>query len=44
MCIGAWSLLGYVKTADIKKDVNVPEDDSEECDDDVAEGWDAIIF
>jgi hypothetical protein len=45
MCVGAWSLRGYVHDNDIKsaissKDSEIPLDGKEE---DLPEDWDAII-
>jgi len=42
MCVGAWSLLGYVKDRDIKAATTLPEIDGEE--DALAEDWDTIEF
>ena len=41
LCVGTWSLLGYVKLADIKPVTKLPEE-GKELDNDVAEGWDSI--
>ena len=38
LCIGAWSLLGYVKTSDIKGALSLHEEKGGEGDDDVEEG------
>jgi hypothetical protein len=41
MCVGAWSLLGYVKTSDITA-VTVKQDDITE-EKELKEGWDKIV-
>jgi hypothetical protein len=44
MCVGAWSLLGYVKDRDVRAATALPEiigDDSEE---ELDRNWDAIAF
>ena len=42
MCIGAWSLLGYVKISDLTDVTGDPEDDGDETEDEVHDGWDAV--
>ena len=42
MCVGAWSLLGYVKDIDIKSVVSSPELRADEEEDELAYNWDAI--
>ena len=42
MCLGAWSLLGYVNDGDIKEVVAQPELPINKREDELAEGWDAI--
>jgi hypothetical protein len=39
LCLGVWSLMGYVKDKDIKSATVLPEIDEEE---DLPEDWDAI--
>jgi len=39
MCVGAWSLMGFVKDTDIRAVVALPEVDEEE---DLKNDWDAI--
>jgi hypothetical protein len=39
LCLGVWSLMGYVKDKDIKLATVLPEVDEEE---DLVEDWDAI--
>ena len=40
MCVGAWSLMGYVKDNDIKAATILPEVEGDE--DELEEGWDNI--
>lgn len=40
MCVGAWSLHGYIKDADVKKVTILPDLDGEE--EALPPGWDAI--
>ena len=42
MCVGAWSLLGYVKDFDIKSVVSSAEIPVDEKEDELAYDWDAI--
>ena len=42
LCVGTWSLMGLVKLKDISSITELPEEENEECDDDVADGWDRI--
>jgi hypothetical protein len=42
MCVGAWSLFGYVKDWDIRAANTLPEVDGEE--EDLQKGWDVIGF
>ena len=41
MCVGAWSLMGYVKDSDITAVTALKDDDSEE---EAEKDWDAIII
>jgi hypothetical protein len=43
MCVGVWSLLGYVKDSDIKAVVILPEIPANMKEDDLVTGWDAIL-
>jgi hypothetical protein len=43
MCLGAWSLRGYVKDSDIKAIVTLPELPVDAKEDDLAVGWDMVI-
>jgi hypothetical protein len=40
MCVGAWSLMGYVKDNNIKAAAILPEVEGDE--DELEEGWDNI--
>jgi hypothetical protein len=40
MCVGAWSLMGYVKDKDIKAAIVLPEVEGDE--EDLEEDWDMI--
>jgi hypothetical protein len=42
MCVGAWSLLGYVLDIDIKSVVSSPEIPVDEKEEDLCQDWDAI--
>ncbi|TFK78514.1 hATC-domain-containing protein, partial [Polyporus arcularius HHB13444] len=45
LCVGSWSLAGYVKSADAKKIADlsdISDDDSEASDFEMDEGWDRI--
>jgi hypothetical protein len=44
ICLGAWSLLGYVKDGDIKAVVTLPELPSGAKEDALVVGWDAIVL
>ena len=44
MCLGAWSLLGFVNDSDIKAIVRLPEIPANTKEEDLAVGWDAIVF
>ena len=41
MCLGAWSLMGYIKDNDIKAVTVVPEVEGEK--EELADDWDAIV-
>jgi hypothetical protein len=40
MCVGAWSLLGYVKDGDVRAATKLPEVDGEE--EELQKDWDVI--
>jgi hypothetical protein len=40
MCLGGWSLLGFVKDKDISAVTRLPEAEGEE--EELSDGWDAI--
>jgi hAT family protein len=42
MCLGVWSLLGFVNNSDIKAVVVLPGVPADEREDALADGWDAI--
>jgi hypothetical protein len=42
MCLGVWSLLGFVNNSDIKAVVTLPGVPVDEKEDFLADGWDAI--
>jgi hypothetical protein len=42
MCLGVWSILGFVKNSDIKAVVVLPGVPADEREDALAHGWDAI--
>ena len=42
MCVGAWSLLGYVKDRDVRLATVLPELEGEE--EELQKDWDPIIF
>ena len=43
MCLGAWSLLGYVKDSDIKTIITLPELPASAKEDVLAAGWDMVM-
>ena len=43
MCLGAWSLLGYVRDSDIKAIVTLPELPANAKEDVLAAGWDMVM-
>ena len=43
MCLGAWSLLGYVKDSDIKAVVTLPELPVDTKEDVLPVGWDMVM-
>ena len=43
MCLGAWSLMGYVKDNDVKSVTVLPDVEGEE-EEPLAENWDSIII
>ena len=43
MCLGAWSLLGYVRESDVKAVTVLADLGEEEEEDFLAEDWDLII-
>ena len=42
MCLGIWSLLGYVKDSDVKAVVILPELHADEDEDELGIDWDRI--
>ena len=42
LCVGVWSLMGYVKDKDIRAVTVLPEVDSNDEDPELAYDWDAI--
>ena len=44
MCVGAWSLRGFVKDADIRAATVLPELAPNTTEDDLALDWDAILI
>jgi hypothetical protein len=42
MCLGAWSILGFVKDMDLKSVVSLPEIPEGEEEDRLSENWDNI--
>ena len=43
MCLGTWSLLGYVRDSDVKAVVILPELPANAKEDVLAAGWDMVI-
>ena len=43
LCLGNWSRLGFIRAEDVRTVVSLAEEEQEECDDNVAEGWDSLI-
>jgi len=43
MCLGAWSLLGFVKDSDVKAVVVLPELRADEDEDELEIHWDRIF-
>ena len=43
MCLGAWSLLGYVKDIDVKAVTVLPDLKDDEEEEPLADDWDLII-
>lgn len=44
LCLGEWSLLGYVRDSDVKAETLQPPIEGEESLDELEDGWDAIIL
>ena len=44
LCVGTWSLMGYVTLDDVRTVTKLLEDEEEEMAADVHEGWDMIHF
>ena len=44
MCLGAWSLMGYVKDSDVKSVTVLPDVNEDEEEEPLAENWDSIII
>jgi hypothetical protein len=42
MCVGCWSLLGYVLDIDIKSVVSSPEIHEDENEEELSQDWDVI--
>ena len=43
MCLGAWSLLGYVRDSDVKAVVVLPELQADEKEEELELGWDKVV-
>jgi hypothetical protein len=43
LCLGIWSLLGYVKDSDVKGVVILPELRADEEEEELKEDWDKIL-
>jgi hypothetical protein len=43
MCLGVWSLLGYVRDSDVKAVVVLPELQADEEEGELNVGWDRIL-
>lgn len=43
MCLGVWSLLGYVRDSDVKAVVVLPEFQADEEEGELNVGWDRIL-
>ena len=43
MCLGVWSLLGYVKDSDVKAVVVLPELQADEEEEKLELGWDKVL-
>ena len=43
MCVGAWSLLGYVKNSDLMDITGLPKEDKNKTEYDVHDGWNAVL-
>ena len=42
MCVGAWSLLGYVKNSDLMDITGLSKEDDNKTEHNVCDGWDAV--
>ena len=43
MCLGVWSILGYVKYSDVKAVVVLPELREDEQEEELELGWDKVL-
>jgi hypothetical protein len=43
MCVGVWSILGYVKDSDVKAVVILPELQADEEEEELKVGWDKVL-
>jgi hypothetical protein len=43
MCLGVWSLLGYVRDSDVKAVVVLPELQADEKEEELELGWDKVV-
>ena len=43
MCVGIWSLLGFVKESDIKAAVALPAVPADMKEDELVTGWDMVL-
>ena len=43
MCLGVWSILGYVKDSDVKAVVVLPELQADEQEEELEIGWDRVL-
>jgi hypothetical protein len=44
ICLGVWSLLGYVRDSDVKAETLRPAVEGEETTDELKNGWDSILI
>jgi hypothetical protein len=43
MCLGIWSILGYVRDSDVKAVVVLPELRADEAEGELEVGWDKVL-